>query len=313
MQLLRITLFILLLALCATPWISPPVALALGLALGLSIGAPFPERRPRWTKLLLQACVVGLGFGMNLAGLLDVGGRGLGLAAASVVGTLLLGLFFRRLLRAEEVTGHLVTVGTAICGGSAIAAVGPVLDADARQMSIALGVVFILNAVALFIFPLIGSAIDLSQLEFGLWAAIAIHDTSSVVGAAAAYGREALDVATTVKLARALFIIPLVLVAARFYRPRDGAKKSQTSVKLPWFILLFVVAVILRTLLGDPADLFTLTADVARRGLVVTLFLIGAGLSREQIRAVGPRPALLGLLLWIVVSVVSILVIEAVV
>ena len=312
MQLLRITLFILLLILCATPWISPPVALALGLALGLTIGAPFPERRPRWTKLLLQACVVGLGFGMSLAGVLEVGATGLALAAASVVGTLLLGGLFSRMLKAEEVTGDLVTAGTAICGGSAIAAVGPVLDADARQMSIALGVVFILNAIALFIFPPIGHAIDLSQLEFGLWAAIAIHDTSSVVGAAAAYGREALDVATTVKLARALFIIPLVLLASQLYRRRDG-RRNGTPVKIPWFILLFIVAVILRTLLGDPADLFSLTADVARQGLVVTLFLIGAGLSRDQIRAVGPRPALLGLLLWVVVSIVSLLVIGAMV
>lgn len=313
MQLLRTTLFILLLILSATPWISPPVALALGLALGLTIGAPFPERRPQWTKLLLQGCVVGLGFGMNLAGLLEVGGRGLALAAGSVVGTLLLGGLLRRVLKAEEVTGDLVTVGTAICGGSAIAAVGPVLDADARQMSVALGVVFILNAVALFVFPLIGGALDLSQLEFGLWSAIAIHDTSSVVGAAAAYGREALDVATTVKLARALFIIPLVLIAARLYRGKEGSTSGRASVKIPWFIFLFILAVILRTLLGDPADLFTLTADVARRGLVVTLFLIGAGLSREQIRAVGPRPALLGVVLWVVVSTVSILVIEAVV
>ncbi len=304
MQSARALLFFLLLALCATPWISPPVALAIGLGLGLTVGAPLPEKRAQWTKLLLQGCVVGLGFGMNLEGVLDIGEKGLLLAAASVVGTLILGGFLRRALKAEPVTGDLVTAGTAICGGSAIAAVGPVLDADARQMSVALGVVFVLNAVALFIFPLIGGWLDLSQVEFGLWAAIAIHDTSSVVGAAAAYGEEALDVATTVKLARALFIVPLVLVAGRLYRRKEG---SSVKVKVPWFILFFVLAFLLRTLLGDIEGIFSGTADVARRGLVVTLFLIGAGLSREQIRQVGPRPAVLGLLLWILVSVLSLL------
>ena len=297
---MKTALFILLTILCATPWISPPVALGIGLLLGLTIGAPFPRGRAKWTKVLLQACVVGLGFGMNIAGVLDVGTRGLLLAVGSVVGTIILGLLLGRWLGVEKVSGDLVTVGTAICGGSAIAAVGPVLNAEPRQMSIALGIVFILNAVALFLFPLIGHALGMSQMEFGLWAAVAIHDTSSVVGAASAYGEEALRVGTTVKLARALLIIPLVLLAARYYhRPVEG---TPGGVKIPWFILLFVVALLLRTLLGDPAEIFSTAAAVARQGLVVTLFLIGTGISRAQLKEVGVRPALLGVVLWLVVA-----------
>ena len=297
---MKTALFILLAALCATPWISPPVALGIGLLFGLTIGAPFAKGRTRWTKILLQACVVGLGFGMNVAAVLEVGARGLLLAAGSVVGTILLGMALSRWFGVDRVSGDLVTAGTAICGGSAIAAVGPVLDADPRQMSVALGVVFILNAVALFLFPLIGHALGMSQADFGLWAAVAIHDTSSVVGAASAYGEEALRVGTTVKLARALLIIPLVILAARYYhRPVEGIPRG---VKIPWFILLFVVALLLRTLLGDPAEIFSTSAVVARQGLVLTLFLIGAGISRAQLRQVGVRPIVLGVVLWVVVA-----------
>lgn len=306
---IRTLLFLLLGVLCLTPLITPPIALALGLLFGLSFGSPFPERQGGWTKLLLQASVVGLGFGMNVAGVLEVGGRGLGLAIGSVVGTVALGLLLGRLFRVDRVTGGLVTVGTAICGGSAIAATGPVLDADARQMSVALGVVFLLNAVALFLFPLIGDALDMTQHEFGLWAAVAIHDTSSVVGAASAYGEEALRVGTTVKLARALLIIPLVLAAAHFARRSGRGEQKEVKVSIPWFILLFVVALLLRTLIGDPAEIFSTIASVARQGLVLTLFLIGAGISREQLREVGVRPVLLGIVLWVVVAGVMVVVV----
>ncbi len=305
MPTIRLLLFLLLLALSATPWITPPIALALGLLLGLTIGTPFPERRPRWTKLLLQASVVGLGFGMSLEGILAVGLEGGLLAVGSVVGTLLVGSIFARLLGVDRTTGDLVVVGTAICGGSAIAAVGPAIEADAQRMSVALGVVFVLNALALFLFPLVGEWLALSGPDFGLWAAVAIHDTSSVVGAASAFGKGALEPATTVKLARALLIVPLVLVAGMLYRRRqrkEGSEGGSSRIKIPWFILFFIIAFLLRTLLGDPVSLFSTMADVARQALVVTLFLIGAGLSREQIRTVGPRPALLGILLWIVVA-----------
>ncbi len=294
-------LFFLLLLLCSLPFISPPIALAVGILFALLIGNPYARESGRWTKRLLQASVVGLGFGMNLQGVAEAGSSGFLFAAVTIIGTLLLGLGLGRLLRTRSNTSTLISSGTAICGGSAIAAVGPVIDASSDEMSVSLGIVFVLNAVALFLFPAIGHLFGLSQPEFGLWAAVAIHDTSSVVGAASAYGTEALDIAVTVKLTRALWIVPLVLLFSMIRRERKG------KITIPWFILLFVVASALRTLSGesiDPAVFNGITA-VARQGMTVTLFLIGAGLSLGTIRELGLRPFVQGVLLWVVISVLS--------
>jgi uncharacterized integral membrane protein (TIGR00698 family) len=292
----RSIIFVLLIAFCLTPWASPPIALALGLALALTIGNPYAGRTGKATKILLQASVVGLGFGMNLHQVVAAGKSGLLFTIATIVGTLLLGYLAGRALRVERTIAHLISSGTAICGGSAIAAIGPVLDANDEEMSVSLATVFILNSVALFIFPLIGHAEHLTQHQFGIWAAIAIHDTSSVVGAAAKYGAEALQIATTVKLTRALWIVPLTLATAFAFR------KKAAKIAIPWFILWFVVASVIRTYVDGPFDIIV---HAARIGLTVTLFLIGAGLSRKSIAKVGARPLILGVLLWVVISCVS--------
>ena len=262
--------FGLLLLFCLTPWASPPLALALGLLLAQTLGNPFPTQTKAYTAKLLQFSVIGLGFGMNVHAAAAAGREGLLFTVASILGTLTLGYFLGRGLGLARPLTHLISCGTAICGGSAIAAVGPVLRAKDEEMSMALGTVFVLNAVALFAFPPIGHLLHLTQSQFGLWCAIAIHDTSSVVGAAAAYGDQALQIATTVKLARALWIIPVALGTAVLFRQK-GVK-----VKLPYFILGF----------------------------------IGAGLSVRAVKAVGVRPFLLGLLLWAVISTVSLYVIQ---
>jgi uncharacterized integral membrane protein (TIGR00698 family) len=291
---IRSTAFVALLLFCLTPWCSPPVALALGLVLALTIGHPF--RTSQITRLLLQISVVGLGFGMNLGKVLEAGRAGVVFTVATIVGTLLLGYALGRAMRISRGTAHLISSGTAICGGSAIAAVGPVIGATDEEMSISLATVFVLNAVALFVFPAIGAALQLTQTQFGVWSAIAIHDTSSVVGAASAYGAEALQVATAVKLARALWIVPLTIVTA-FAFHRRAAK-----VAIPWFILFFLVAAMIRTYLPEPAFAWEFLVRLARLGLTITLFLIGASLSRRSVAAVGVRPLLLGVVLWILIS-----------
>jgi uncharacterized integral membrane protein (TIGR00698 family) len=294
---IRAALFIALVLFCLTPWASPPIALALGLALALTIGHPFTARTPKITKLLLQASVVGLGFGMNLQKVVAAGRTGIVFTIATITGTLLLGYAIGRALGISRGTAHLISSGTAICGGSAIAAVGPVLNATDEQMSVSLGTVFILNSIALFIFPVIGHHLALSQTQFGVWSAIAIHDTSSVVGAASRYGAEALQIATTVKLTRALWIVPLTLgTALAFHR-------KSTRVVIPWFILWFLVATVIRTY--APLPQWSNVVLIARIGLTITLFLIGAGLSRKSLAAVGVRPLLLGVMLWIAISSVS--------
>ena len=299
MQALRIAVFVALLIFCVTPWASPPIALALGLALALTLGHPFPTRNSKATKLLLQASVVGLGFGMNLQKVVEAGRTGIVFTVITIAGTLLLGYLLGRTMRISRTTAHLISSGTAICGGSAIAAVGPVVDASDEEMSVALGTVFILNSIALFIFPMIGHHLGMTQPQFGVWAAIAIHDTSSVVGAAAKYGAEALQIATTVKLTRALWIVPLTLATAFFF------KRKSARVAIPWFIAWFVIASVIRTYVTAPAEVWSALTMLARIGLTITLFLIGAGLSRKSIAAVGTRPLLLGVLLWIVISSVS--------
>lgn len=292
---IRTAAFAALLLFCLTPWCSPPVALALGLAFALTVGSPF--RTSKATKLLLQASVVGLGFGMHLGKVVEAGRAGLLFTLATIVGTLIAGYLLGRAMRVSTGTAHLISSGTAICGGSAIAAVGPVIGASDEEMSVSLGTVFILNSVALFVFPAVGVALHLTQTQFGLWAAIAIHDTSSVVGAASAFGAEALQVATTVKLTRALWIVPLTLGTAFAFRRRSA------KVALPWFILFFVLASVIRTYVPAPQIVFDLLVRAARIGLTATLFLIGSSLSRESLARVGVRPLILGVVLWVLISV----------
>jgi uncharacterized integral membrane protein (TIGR00698 family) len=298
-QALRIAVFVALLVFCVTPWGSPPIALALGLVLALTLGHPFPARNSKATKLLLQASVVLLGFGMNLQKVVEAGRTGFVFTIITITGTLLLGFLLGRAMGISHTTAHLISSGTAICGGSAIAAVGPVVNASDEEMSVALGTVFILNSIALFIFPMIGHRLGMTQPQFGVWAAIAIHDTSSVVGAAAKYGADALQIATTVKLTRALWIVPLTLATAFFF------KRKSARVAIPWFIAWFVVASVIRTYVPAPSELWSTLTTIARIGLTLTLFLIGAGLSRKSIAAVGARPLILGVILWIVISSVS--------
>jgi len=297
--------FIILFLFCLSPLGSPPVALALGLAMAFTFGSPFPELNGKPTKYLLQVSVVLLGFGMNLGAVLKAGKDGVLFTIATIFGTLALGYFVGKLLKVESKTSSLISSGTAICGGSAIAAVGPAINAESEQMSVSLGTVFVLNSVALFLFPVIGHLLNLTQNQFGVWSAIAIHDTSSVVGAAGTYGTEALAIATTVKLARALWIAPVALLFAYLYR--DKSSTAKTKVAIPWFIVLFLAATIVRTYTPAtvPPSLFDAVVNLAKAGMTITLFLIGASLSRETLKKVGVRPLIQGVTLWIVISVVS--------
>lgn len=287
--------FVALLALSA--FLSPALSLLMGIVMALVLGNPFPLFSKKASKKALQVSVVGLGFGMNLFESLAAGKQGMLFTIVSVVGVMCIGVLIGKWMKVNRKSAYLIATGTAICGGSAIAAVGPVIDADDDQMSMSLATIFILNAIALFVFPPIGRWIGLSQEQFGLWAAIAIHDTSSVVGAGAAYGEEALQIATTVKLTRALWIIPLALVSSMIFR----AKGKKVSV--PWFILLFVLAMVLNTFLPIPSAATDLIVMLSRKLLCMTLFLIGCGLSLSSIKKVGARPLALGLLLWIVISI----------
>jgi uncharacterized integral membrane protein (TIGR00698 family) len=300
----KIVFFLLIIA-CLTPFASPPIALALGLVLAFTIGNPFPAQTKKITRILLQISVVLLGFGMNLTSVVKAGKDGILFTIATIFGTLILGFLTGKILGINEKTSALISSGTAICGGSAIAAVAPVIDADSEEISVSLGIVFVLNSVALFVFPLIGHALNLTENQFGVWAAIAIHDTSSVVGAAAKYGDEALRIAIAVKLSRALWIVPVALLFALFYRSKNAGNK--TKVAIPWFIFLFLLATVIRTYtpLEVPPSIFDSIVNLAKAGLTITLFLIGASLSRRIFRSVGLKPLVQGVLLWIVISVVS--------
>ena len=282
-------------------WVTPPVALFLGLTFALVCGQAHPKFNKKMSKYLLQYSVVGLGFGMNLHASLASGREGMEFTILSVFGTLLIGwVIGRKLLKVGRDTSYLISSGTAICGGSAIAAVGPVLRAKDSDMSVALGTIFVLNAIALFIFPIVGHALGMSQQDFGTWAAIAIHDTSSVVGAGAAYGEEALRVATTIKLTRALWIIPVAILTSFIF------KSKGQRVNIPWFIFFFILAMVFNTyVLGTSATGIAIgngINDLARKMLTVTLFFIGASLSRDVLRTVGLRPLVQGVLLWVVIS-----------
>lgn len=295
-------------AFCLTPWASPALALALGAAFALVLGNPFAARTSRASKWLLQACVVGLGFGMPLAAVARAGASGIGYTVAGIATALLLGTLLGRWLRVEGKTAFLITAGTSICGGSAIAAVGPAIGAGPEAMSVALATVFVLNAVALYLFPPLGHLLRLSQGQFAVWAAIAIHDTSSVVGAASAYGAQALQGATVLKLARALWIVPLSLGSAAYVRRRSAYARPESRAALPWFIGLFVLAAVVRSVLpAATVPVLDGVAHAARVGLVLTLFLIGAGLSRSTLRAVGVRPLVQGVLLWVAVGGLTLL------
>ena len=279
-------------------WVTPPVALFLGLVFALTCGQAYPTFNKKVSKKLLQYSVIGLGFGMNLHASLASGKEGMLFTIVSVFGTLLIGMLIGcKLLKVNRNTAYLISSGTAICGGSAIAAVGPIIKAKDSDMSMALATIFILNAIALFLFPALGHWLGMTQQEFGTWAAIAIHDTSSVVGAGAAYGEEALQVATTIKLTRALWIIPLALLTAVIFRS-EGKK-----ISIPWFILFFIVAMLLNTyVLTDIPQVGQFIYGIARKGLVITMFFIGASLSIDTIKSVGIRPLLQGILLWLVIS-----------
>ena len=275
---------------------SPPLALALGLVLALALRNPFPGFTSRWSKWLLQLSVVGLGFGMSLTEVLHAGRNGFLYTLVGISFAVACGLVLGRALSVERTPSLLISVGTAICGGSAIAAVGPVVDADDHDMAVSLGTVFILNAIALFVFPFVGHRMALSQNQFGIWSALAIHDTSSVVGAAAKYGSVALAVATTVKLTRALWIVPVTLAVAML-------NKHKARVQVPWFILFFLLASVVRSY--SPQSLmpaYAVLLSTAKIGLAVTLFLIGCGLSREAIAEVGVRPLVQGVVLWAIVA-----------
>ena len=284
-------------------WCTPPAMLFLGLAYALLCGQGYPNFNKKVSKKLLQYSGVGLGFGMNLYESLASGREGMLFTIVSVVGTLLIGMLIGvKILKVDKETSYLISSGTAICGGRAIAAVGPVIKAKPANMSVALAVVFVLNAIALFIFPSIGHWLGLSQQEFGTWAAIAIHDTSSVVGAGAAYGEEALKVATTIKLTRALWIIPLALVTSFIFKSEDR------KITIPWFILFFIIAIILNTFVLDSVpEIGKFISGFARKCLTITMFFIGASLSTDVLRTVGFKPLIQGILLWAVISAASLL------
>jgi len=287
----------------ASSFVSPPVALAMGLIFGLVFAHPYPKETSKLSRWLLQASVVGLGFGMNLHEVLRAGRSGFVYTFMGIAFAMLVGMGLGRLLAVRQTPAFLISTGTAICGGSAIAAVGPIVHASDEEMAVSLGTVFVLNSVALLTFPAIGAALHLSQAQFGLWAALAIHDTSSVVGAAAKYGATALAVGTTVKLARALWIVPVALATAM-------ARHAKARIRWPWFIALFALAAVCNTYVPGGGPLYEVLSKMAHIGLTVTLYLIGSGISLATLRQVGHRPLMQGVLLWLVVSVTSLFLIQ---
>ena len=295
----RKTVFIICRVLCLTPFISPAIALLMGLVIAQFTGHPYLHLNHKATHLLLQFSVVGLGFGMNVHTAMQAGKEGVLFTIASITGTLVFGYLMGKWLNIEKKTSYLISAGTAICGGSAIAAISPVIMAEEKQISVALGCVFILNSVALFIFPAIGHHFNLSQTQFGLWCAIAIHDTSSVVGAASKYGTHALEVATTVKLARALWIVPVSFMSTFIF------KNKSKKISIPYFIALFILAMVANTYLPVVKMISPYMVIIAKMGLTLTLFLIGAGLSRKILVSVGFKPLLQGVVLWAAISITA--------
>lgn len=292
----REVIFVLAVVLCSSPLISPPIALLMGLIIAQFIGHPYLHLNHKATHILLQVSVVGLGFGMNVTSALKAGKEGILFTIVSIIGTLVIGFFMGKFLKIEKKTSYLISTGTAICGGSAIAAISPVIKAQEKQISVALGTIFILNSAALFLFPFIGHQLNLSQSQFGMWCAIAIHDTSSVVGAASKYGPQALEIATTVKLARALWIIPVAFLSTFIF------KNKNSKIKIPYFIGLFVLAMIANTYIPFVQQYNHYLTNIAKAGLTLTLFLIGCGLNRKTISSVGFKPLIQGVILWVIIS-----------
>lgn len=292
----REVIFLLAVVFCLSPLITPPIALLMGLVIAQFIGHPYLHLNHKATHILLQVSVVGLGFGMNVTNAMKAGREGILFTIVSIIGTLVIGFLMGKFLKIEKKTSYLISAGTAICGGSAIAAISSVIKAEEKQISVALGTIFILNSIALFLFPVIGHALNLSQTQFGLWCAIAIHDTSSVVGAASKYGTHALEVATTVKLARALWIIPVAFLSTFIF------KNKGSKIKIPYFIGLFVAAMAVNTYLPFIQQYSHYLTGFAKAGLTLTFFLIGCGLSCKVLQSVGLKPLIQGVVLWIVIS-----------
>jgi uncharacterized integral membrane protein (TIGR00698 family) len=292
------------LIICASGFVSPPLALAAGLVYGLTLAHPYHMDAKKLSKFLLQASVVGLGFGMDLREVVRVGRTGFLYTAAGITLALTMGWFLGRALQVEKTPSFLISAGTAICGGSAIAAVGPIANASDEEMAVSLGTVFVLNSIALLLFPLLGGWLHLDQTQFGLWSALAIHDTSSVVGATAKFGALALAVGTTVKLARALWIVPVSIGTAM-------VSGSKAKIQWPWFIALFCLAALANTYVPQFHAAYPALNKLGRVGLTVTLFLIGTGLSKETLKKVGVRPLAQGVLLWAIVAVGSLALIRA--
>lgn len=295
-KLIQQLFFVGMLLLCTTVFVSPPIALGLGLIVANVFGHPFLVWNQKATNYLLQFSVVGLGFGMNVQSAMAAGKEGFLFTIISIVSTLILGTLLGKWFKVESKTTHLISCGTAICGGSAIAAIAPVIKSNEKQTSVALGVIFILNSVALFLFPAIGHYFNVSQSDFGMWCAIAIHDTSSVIGAASKYGPEALQIATTVKLARALWIIPVALFTAFIFKNKSG------KVKIPYFIGFFILALVANTYLPQVQIFAPQLVSISKIGLTITLFLIGAGLNRKVLKSVGFRPLVQGITLWVCIA-----------
>jgi uncharacterized integral membrane protein (TIGR00698 family) len=291
-------LFVSIAALAMAGIVSPPVALACGVGLGVLRLNAFGEQSGTWAKWLLQGSVVALGFGMNFGEVARVGRDGFVYTAISISFAIAAGMLLGRFLKVPVKAGFLITAGTAICGGSAIAAIAPITKPNREELGMSLGTVFTLNSIALFLFPAIGAALHLTQSQFGLWAALAIHDTSSVVGASAKFGAQALAIGTIVKLTRALWIIPVAMIVA-------WATGSGKRVQIPWFIFLFCLAAAANTYFGGMAPVFAGASKLGHNALAVTLFLIGSGISLESIRKAGPRVMLQGVLLWALVAGVS--------
>ena len=289
-------LFIILAALCFFPIVSPPIALFLGIIFVNIFGQVF--NADKIIKIVLQVSIVGLGFGINLKQALQAGSEGFLFTVFSITLIVVLGIVLGYIFRIDKIITQLISFGTAICGGSAIAAIAPILKADGKQTSVSLGIIFLLNALALFIFPEIGQYFHLSQNQFGIWSAIAIHDTSSVVGAASKYGHEALQTATTVKLARALWIIPISFVLSFL-------NKSGGKIKIPYFIGFFILAILVNSYFPAIKEVTDYVVDFSKSSLKVALFLIGTGLSFQNLKNIGIKPLLLGIILWVVISVIS--------
>jgi uncharacterized integral membrane protein (TIGR00698 family) len=296
-------IFIITALICLLPWVTPPVALLLGIIVAQLIDNPFAEFTHNATGWLLKTSVVGLGFGMNVFSAIKAGREGILFSIVSIITVFATGALLKKYFRIDTKTSFLISAGTAICGGSAIAAISPVINAEKKQISVALGAVFILNSIALFVFPLIGHGLNLSQTQFGMWCAIAIHDTSSVVGAASGYGKQALQVATTVKMVRALWIIPVAFGSALLF------KADRTRVQLPYFIGLFILAMLVNTYIPAIKPVVPYITYVAKLGLTLTLFLIGSGLSFKTLKSVGVLPFLQAVILWVFISGASLWVI----